>query len=70
MIGQNGDVQTELVKILKDGFPKRVKEIQDQIDGPVETQVDGQAETQVNGEVEDQSMVIDGTEGHQTNSGE
>ncbi|THV88246.1 hypothetical protein D6D29_00093 [Aureobasidium pullulans] len=86
MIGVNGDVQTELAKILKDGFPKRVEEVQDQIDGPVETQVDGQvetqvdgqvetqvdgqAETQVNEEVEDQSMVVDGTEGHQTNSGE
>ncbi|TIA39904.1 hypothetical protein D6C78_02932 [Aureobasidium pullulans] len=70
MIGVNGDVQTELAKILKDGFPKRVKEIQDQVDGQVETQVDGQAETQANEEIEDQSMVIDGTEGHQTNSGE
>ncbi|THX57818.1 hypothetical protein D6D06_03486 [Aureobasidium pullulans] len=70
MIGVNGDVQTELAKILKDGFPKRVKEIQDQVETQVETQVDGQAETQVNEEVEDQSMVIDGTEGHQTNSGE
>ncbi|THW60538.1 hypothetical protein D6D20_05699 [Aureobasidium pullulans] len=64
MIEVNGDVQTELAKILKDGFPKRVEEVQDQIDGPVETQVDGQVETQVDGqaetqaneEIEDQSM--------------
>ncbi|THW46590.1 hypothetical protein D6D21_03833 [Aureobasidium pullulans] len=33
----NGDVQTELAKILKDGFPKRVEEVQDQIGGQVET---------------------------------
>ncbi|CAD0022480.1 unnamed protein product [Aureobasidium pullulans] len=37
MIEVNGDVQTELAKILKDGFPKRVEEVQDQIDGQVET---------------------------------
>ncbi|THX21257.1 hypothetical protein D6D11_10706, partial [Aureobasidium pullulans] len=54
IIGEKGDVQTELAKILKDGFPKRVEEIQDQVDGPVETQVDGQVETQVDGQAETQ----------------